>query len=128
MAALMTSDFRVADFYAREINDPSFNLFTEEEVEGYARDRRYTNRHISLTLTAQEITGIPLPDDTNTDIGTYFEFIGNFEAIGVAQRDRYSRKVCLSQTNVYVNGVLTSDCYADEIAIEIGRASCRERV
>lgn len=119
MAAIMTSDFRVVDYYAREFNDPSFNLFSAEEVEAYARNRRYANRYISLTLTAQAITGTPLPDESNTDIGTYFEFIGDFESIGISQRDRYNRKTCMSQTNIYVNNVLNSSCYVDEIAIAV---------
>jgi len=119
MAPLMTSDFRVADFYAREINDPSFCLFSEEEVEGYARGRRYANRRLSLVLTSQAITGTPLPDESDTDIGTYFEFIGDYESIGISERDRYSRKVCISQTNIYVNDVLTTDCFVDEISIAV---------
>jgi len=119
MAALMTSDFRVADFYAREINDPSFNLFDREEVEGFARKRRYSNRRIVLPLSAQEITGTPLPDISNTNNGTYFEFIGDFEAIGISQRDRYHRLVCMGQTNTYINNVLSYEGYVDEIAIAV---------
>ena len=118
MAAIMTSDLRIVDYYARTLNDSSLELFSSEQVEGFARKRRASNRVLDLELTSQEITGTPLPDLDNTDNGVYYEFIGCFEDIGISTFGRDS-DFAFSQTNVYVNGVLNTNNYVDEIAIAV---------
>lgn len=118
MAAILTSDFRIADYYARTLNDSGFSLFTREKVEGFARARRFHNRILDLTLTSQEITGTPLPDPDNTNNGVYYEYIGNYELIGMTTWDS-KVEFGMSQTNIYVNGALNNDCYVDEVAIAV---------
>lgn len=115
--AVMTQDFRIADFYTRTLNDSGFTLFSAEQVEEFARSNRFPNRIIELTLTSQEITGTPLPDSSNTNNGVYFEFIGKFEDINRIYKS--STQYGLSQTNVYVNEILNNNCYVDEIAVAV---------